>query len=502
MGVVRSQGIKDSAISYIGVAMGAVNVVWVYPRFLTLEQQGIFQFLVSTAVILSPLMLMGASNLIIRYYPHFRDEARNDRALLTLLLLFPLLGAVALGALGALARPGWEAALSGRDPLIRRYLPYVVPIAFCLSVGMLLLNYAKNFMRFAVPNLLENPFVKLGSAVIAVLLFYGVYDLDGYIGAIVAVYALMMVGQALHLLGIGELKLRRPTTLPPGVSLREMSTYGFYSILGSLGATMMTWLDKTMLPLLIPGKGTEALGIYAIMAYIGTVIDVPKRSLEKITAPLLAQAFAVNDLPKIEELYRKTSLNQLIIGLLFFLGIWLNLSDLLQIMPNGSRYAEGRMVVLYLGLSALLDMVTGNNSQIILYSSYFRVNLYILLVLVALNVVFNYLFVAALGWHIEGAAVATLLAVGLFNLCKLGFIWRIWRMQPFTWAMAKALAVAGAIYVAVVLLPWPHNPWQAMALRSAFITVIYGALVWRLRLSSDINDAITALLARLRRGRP
>jgi O-antigen/teichoic acid export membrane protein len=502
MGVVRSQGIKDSTVSYIGVAIGAINVIWVYPRFLTLEQQGIFQFLVSTAVILSPLMLMGASNLVIRYYPHFRNETRDDRALLTLLLLFPLLGAAALVLLGALARPWWEAALSSRDPLIRNYLPYVAPIALCLSVGMLLLNYAKNFMRFAVPSLLENPFVKLGSAAIAVLLFYRVYDLDGYIWGIVAVYGLMMLGQALYLFSIGELKLRRPTTLPAGVSLREMSAYGFYSILGSLGATMMTWLDKTMLPLLIAGKGTEALGIYAIMAYIGTVIDVPKRSLEKITAPLLAQAFAANDLPKIEELYRKTSLNQLIIGLLFFLGIWLNLDDLLRIMPNGRLYEEGRMVVLYLGLSALLDMVTGNNSQIILYSSYFRVNLYILLVLVAMNVAFNYLFVAVLNWHIEGAAVATLLAVGLFNLCKLGFIWGIWGMQPFTWAMLRALAIAGAIYIAVVLLPWPANPWWAMVLRSAFITLVYGALVWRLRLSIDINDAVAAIIARLRRGRP
>lgn len=503
MGIIRNQGIKDSIISYLGVVIGAVNVLFIYPAFLTTEQLGLFQFLVSNAVVLSPIILLGASNLTIRYFPHFRDEHHNHRGLMSLLLLLPLAGALLLLGLGWLGLalspilaqrfPEYQLFVDTRDPLIYRYLPYMIPLTLCMAYGMLLLNQSKNFLRFVIPSFLENLFIKIGSAIISVLLFYQIYQLHGFVIALLVLYGMGMIGQALYLAYWGEFKLQRLTYKPDKALLREMGVYGLYSILGSMGATMMMWLDKLMIPMLIDQKGMAALGIYTPMAYIGMVIDVPKRSLEKITAPLIVKAFNENDLGKIAELYHKTSLNQLLIGLLFFLGIWLNIDDVLRIMPNGSLYTSARLVVLYLGLSALIDMLTGNNSQIILYSSYFKVNLYILLVLVALNVVFNYLFVRVLGQNITGAALATLCAVGLFNVSKLLFIWRIWRMHPFSWTMLYAIGLAALVYLMVSLLPFPTHPWLGILVRSALITLSYCWLVWRFKLSEDVNDLLDVM---------
>ena len=497
MGIVSQQGLRDSTVTYLGVLIGAFNVIFVYPRFLTPEQLGLYQYLVSTAIIISPLILLGSSSIVIRYFPMYKEKSNNGHDLLLLLLLLPLLGTLGLLLLTVLFRGAFVGILEGKDPLIHTYFPYILPITLFFSLGMLLLNHSKNFMRFAVPSLLENTFVKIGSAVIAVLLFYQIISLDGFVGSIVIIYALMMIGQAIYLYQFEGFRLQLPTHLPDRPLLKEMSVYGLYSILGSLGATMMTWLDKAMIPLLVEEKGTTALGIYAIMAYIGTVIDVPKRSLEKITAPLLSQAFIDKDWAKIADLYSKTSINQLIIGLLFFLGIWLNIDDLLRIMPNGHLYAEAKVVVLLLGISALLDMITGNNSQIILFSDRYKSYLYILLVLVSLNAFFNYLFIGKLSMYVSGAALATLLAVGLFNLIKLVFIWIVWKIHPFSSKMMVALLVAAIVYLLTSVIPWPVNPWLALLTKSTFITVLYVSAIRIWKLSPDINSLIDSLLSKI-----
>lgn len=499
MGIVSEQGLRDSTITYLGVLIGAFNVILVYPRFLTPEQLGLYQYLVSTAIIISPLILLGSSSIVIRYFPMFREKSGNGHDLLLLLLLLPLAGALCSLLLAAVFKGALGNMFEGKDPLVRTYFPYIIPITLFFSVGMLLLNHSKNFMRFAVPSLLENTFVKLGSALIAVLLFYQFISLRGFVVSIVIIYALMMAGQAIYLHRLGGFRFQLPARLPDRPLLKEMSIYGLYSILGSLGATMMTWLDKAMIPLLIEEKGTTALGIYAIMAYIGTVIDVPKRSLEKITAPLLSQAFIDKDWVKIADLYSKTSINQLIIGLLFFLGIWLNIDDLLRIMPNGHLYAEAKIVVLFLGISALLDMITGNNSQIILFSDRYKSYLYILLVLVSLNAFFNYLFIGKLDMYVSGAALATLLAVGLFNLTKLVFIWIVWKIHPFSLKMLAALLIAAGVYLLTIFIPWPANPWLGLLTKSAFITLIYGSGIWLWKLSPDINALVNNLLHKIMR---
>ena len=51
---------------------------------------------------------------------------------------------------------------------------------------------------------------------------------------------------------------------------------------------------------------------------MASLIEIPARSILQIVKPLLAKAWSEGDVTEIATLYRKTSINQMIIGLLLF----------------------------------------------------------------------------------------------------------------------------------------------------------------------------------------
>lgn len=62
MGVVKRQGIKQSIVTYVGMAIGAVNLLWLYPLALSKAQIGITKFVLDTAVLVSPFLFWGGQS--------------------------------------------------------------------------------------------------------------------------------------------------------------------------------------------------------------------------------------------------------------------------------------------------------------------------------------------------------------------------------------------------------------------------------------------------------
>ena len=113
-------------------------------------------------------------------------------------------------------------------------------------------------------------------------------------------------------------------------------------------------------------------------------------------------------------LYQRTSINLLIVGLLLFIGIIASVGDIFSIMPNSEEMLAGVSVVLFIGLSKVVDMGTSINDQIIDYSKFYRFRLYALILLAVFNVVCNLLFIPK--FQIAGAALATLASIVMYNL--------------------------------------------------------------------------------------
>jgi O-antigen/teichoic acid export membrane protein len=270
-----------------------------------------------------------------------------------------------------------------------------------------------------------------------------------------------------------------------------MGVYGFYSVLGGLATLMIGNIDIIMLGSMVDLSSTA---VYAIAYYMGTVIAVPQRSINKIAAPILADLFKSKNYPEIEALYQRTALNQLIAGSLLYVGIWANLHNVIDLLPG--EYTGIYWVVVILGLAKLFDMATGINGHLIINSKHFRFDLYTNILLAVLTVITNFWLIPLYG--LEGAAAATALSIFIYNFVKFIFVWIKFSMQPFQLNALWIIIIAGICLTLSELIPYMVNFFMDVTVRSLFILTLFTSTVLLFRLSDDFQNLANESLRRLK----
>lgn len=500
MGVIQRQSIKDSIVTYLGVALGAVNTLFIYP-LLPNEVLGLFSFLLSAALIITPFLQLGMQNVAVRFFPTFRDDTQKHHGFLWIIIIPSLIWFALFSLFIFLLKQPIQALLITQNvnPLAIKFILYVLPLAFFITINSILIQYIKNFLRIVIPTFLDNVWIKVVTGLMAFLFAWALVDEWGYLVGIITGYGLVTVGLLLYLQWLGQLHLHPNfSKLKDSTLLRDIRVFAFYGIVGSIGASLMTYIDKFMITVLLGEDGLGETGIFTIVAYIGTTIDTPRKSLEKITQPIVVTGIEENDWAAVGKLYSRSSVNLLVLGLLLFLGVWLNLDNLFDLMPNGDKYRPYKAIVFMLGAASLVDMVTSINNQIIGFSKYFRFSFYVVLTLAGLNVIFNYLFIKTFELGIFGAALATLVSIVIYNFIKLIFIQQKFRLQPFSWATVWILTIGVAVYGIASFFPPIGPPIVTILYKSILITILYVAPIYYFKLAPDFNDLISNTLQKIK----
>ena len=158
----------------------------------------------------------------------------------------------------------------------------------------------------------------------------------------------------------------------------------------------------------------SSAGIYKIAFYIGGVIMIPLSTIGQISSPLFAQFWNKKQYQKINQLYKKASINLLLIGGILFIGILINLDNIFEVMPNGKIYkTDGFWIILIIAGGKLINMALSVNGHLLQNSKYYYINTYSMLILGILTSASNYIFIPMQGpfGGIIGAAIASSLSL-------------------------------------------------------------------------------------------
>src|SRR5690625_6802398 len=90
MGVIIRQSFWNAVISYIGILLGFLLSILLYPLILTPDQYGLTRVLFSASFIFTQVALIGFHNIIIRYYPLFNRASPGRHGLLFWALTVPI----------------------------------------------------------------------------------------------------------------------------------------------------------------------------------------------------------------------------------------------------------------------------------------------------------------------------------------------------------------------------------------------------------------------------
>ena len=196
-------------------------------------------------------------------------------------------------------------------------------------------------------------------------------------------------------------------------------------------------------------------------------------------------------------LYKKSSLNLLLVSGWIFLLIGLNLDQIYALVPE--PYRAGSAVVLIIGAVKLYDSFLSINTSILYNSRYFVSLLFMGIGLAALTVGFNMFFIPRLG--LLGAAYATALAVLCYNSYKLGFVWRKFGLQPASRATLWLLLIGTATWLLLSFVQFSWHPLVNIGVKSILVTLCFIGPVWWLRLSPELNTQAARWLTRKDPGR-
>ena len=493
MGVIRRQGSKQFAVHLVGVLLGAISTVFIYPH--DTEIYGSARFMLDTALFLSPFVLLGVGHLPVKFYPHFRNIGKNHGGYLSLLMVLTAVSCAIFLLLLYIFKGSFYNFFSDKDPFFLKYGHFLIPLSILTALVAIYSRYTSNFKRITIPYILTNLLQKAALPIIVLAFILGHLTELGFVWSLLIMLSLSLIGLLIYLAALGELRFGRIDRIVFRKNIKEMMIYAGYGMLGGVGSALATRIDSIMVSSLVD---LSSNGAYNIGAFMANVIAAPLLAVATISGPIIASSWQDGDHSQIKKIFKDASSVLLVVGIGFFLMIVFAVDDLIRIFPDRSEFEPLYWVVFFIGLAKLFDLASSVNNEIILYSKYFRFNLIAVLALGFLNIFFNYLFIKTLSFGMLGAALGTAASLFIYNMIKLIFIYVRFGMQPFTTKSVWIVLLGVGVFVLGSLLPLNFSPWINIFVKASIVLIAFYGLTFVANLSQQYSDLVRTLLVHLR----
>lgn len=494
MGVVIRQSIKGTIVTYIGAFIGFLTTFFILTKYLSAEEIGLTRVLFEAASLLSSFALLGVSSSAVRFFPYFKSEDGKNNGFFFYLMLLPFVGSILFITLYYILREPITALFIKNSALFVYYFDWVPPFMVFLLYWMVFEVYSSLLMRIAVPKLIREVVLRLLLIVVYLLYAFDFLDMNGFIACYISVYAISMMLAFLYVSKIGSISLKHNFSFIDADLRKQIGSYTLVWIIGALGSNIVSRLDLFMVGSQL---GLDYAGIYSIAFYIVAVIEIPSRSIATISSPIASSALKEGDMKAINQLYRKVSLHQLMIGGFVFLLIWINIDNIFALIPNGEIYSQGKWVVFFLALGKLIEVTLNFGNNLISYSRFYYWGLYFTFFITAIAIVFNNWLIPIFG--VTGAGLATTLT------CLISYSAQQWLVQvkmktnPISFKLIKLVGLFFLVLGVNALLPKYHIVIIDGLYRTAIVSICLCSLIYVFNISEEVNLLVNNFVKKLQK---
>ena len=490
MGSIQKQSIRSTVIIILGFAVGAFNMLFLVPRILSPEMLGLTRVITDAGLTLATLCTLGSLPVIYKFFPFYKSylkPEKNDLPFVTAIVC--IIGFIIMCLAGWLGRDIIERKFSERSPLFVEFSYLVYPYCFFILFFMWLEAFGWSFRKSIATNTLRELLPRLLFTVLLLLLtakmisdnrFLQLFSLSYMVSGFVLFLILRKTKQFLFVPKISSVTDRLQY---------KMASFGFFIF----GSQFLNLLSRTIDTFILTAKGDRGLtdtAVLTIATYIVTLLEVPQRSMNSVTIPVLAESWKNKDLAGIKSIYKKSVANLLVVGLGMFGLIWLNLHNLTGLL--GKDFAGIESVILFMGAAKLIDLGTGANGQIMGTSSYWKVDFIVNVAYTILALPMNYYLISYYG--LMGAAYSMLISLTFYNILRFSFLFLKFNMQPYTLKNLLAIVIAVAATIAVSFIPTQSNIFLDTFIRSVAFLILFIPTTYFSGISQEINSTIERYL--------
>lgn len=509
MGIIAKQSIKGALANYLGVLIGAVTTFFVVTDLLTQEEIGLTRVMVDAAMLFAGLAQLGTNASILRFYPRFHTPDRpelRDHGFFGWTLILPFFGFAILTVLFFVFKDNIVAYYADDAPLLVDYASLLLPLTFFVLYMTVFETNASVLLHIALPKFVREVVIRVLNLTAYLLYGYRLISLDLFVILFCSSYAVAMLVNFFYLLSLGRISFRPDWHFVSRSLLREVGVYTLF-----MTATVLAGNIKLFNSIFIARESLAAAGIYTIACYIANVVEIPYRSLGAISSPIISQAVADGNIAEVNRLGKQVSLHQLLVACMLLFFIWINLTPLFSVIPNGADYVSGMGVVLFLGMANILNSTLSISTNILNFSKYYAFSLLFISLLTATAILLNVWLIPL--WGVTGSACATLAAYVVYFTPLLTLLWVRMRVSLFCRKQLWVLLLTLALFGADMLWQWAVSPLFAQLgtglgivllqalLRTAFFGVVAVVAVSRMDISPEVNRILGSLRLGTRRGK-
>lgn len=481
MGIVQRDSFRITLISYAGAGLGYLNKIFLFTNFLDTEQVGLANLLVTISLIYAQFAALGNRNIITRFFPFFNDKDNHHNGFLFGIIALSLAGFVIATLLFVALQKPFELLYADSSPLLVDYAWYILPMAMATVFYNMFEAYLRTLLSNVLPTLTHEIILRLFVTISISLFAFGLISFPLFVILYVIAYCLPAIILVFYTASKGWL-LVKPMWSP---ILRRLSkimiVYGIYSLFNNLSSFLLVSIDSLMVAGMVD---LGAAGIYTTMVFMTSVILIPYRSMVKVAAPLVASYWKSRSMNQLQAICRKATAGNLVVGASLFMLIWVNLDAIFYLMAP--EYVVGRYVFLLLGIGKLFDMSSGLNAAILNNSKKYRYDLIFTAIMLVSAIFLNLLLIPPYG--INGAALASMLSLILFNMLRLLFVYRHFRLKSFKAKDVFVPIILAAIMIASAQINTGLHPLVDAPIRSAIAALLFLVPLMMLKISPEINE--------------
>lgn len=478
MGIVLKQSSRNTLIIFIAFAIGGINTLFLYTQFLTDTYYGLVVFLLSAANLLMPLTAFGIQYTIVKFFASYKTKIERDKFLSSAIIL-PLFIALPIGFFGNVFYEQVSVFLASKNSMIKDYTVVIYLVAIATAYFEIFYAWSKVQLQSVFGNGIKELYHRISTMILLGLIWLDFINVQQFIWLMAASYFLRM-----FLMMWYALKLYAPKfTFQLPKNYKEIFKYSLYIILAGSASAILLDIDKVMLP---QKEAIEFTAYYTVGVFIASVVEAPGRAMSQILQPLTSKAIQEDNFIELKNLYKKSSINLLLVCGLFFLLINLNITELYKLLPD--KYSGGVFIVLMISVAKLYIMLLGNNGAIISNSKHYKILLPYGIAM-ALSVTYLNIWLIDV-YGMNGAALSTLLVILFFNSLKVWYVKIKFNMTPYTSKSLLLIILIAFFYGIFSFWNFEFHPIINIGLKGAIITLSYLVIVFKLNISSDINRLI------------
>ena len=498
MSQIRRQSIISSLMVYVGFALGFFNTyLFTKEGGFTKEQYGLTGIFIALANLMFSFANLGMPSYIFKFYPYYQDnleKKRND--ILTWALLVSLIGFCFVVIGGIYFKDLIIFKFGKNSPEFVNYYYWIFPFGLGLTLYSILESYAWQQRKSIFTNFLREVFFRALTTILIICTFIGwLGKFDLFIKIYSFTYLITALFLLVYLVKNGNLHVTFKVSVVTKKFSKKILTLVKFIYGGTLVYAVAGVFD-TILLASVSINGLAAVAVYSLAQNMASLIQAPQRGIISSSIAALSKAWKDKDQNRILNIYRQSSINQLVFAVGMFCLIWLNFEDGIFTFHLQSGYIDAKWIFFFIGLMRIVDMGTGVNAQIISTSTLWKFEFYTGIILLSLTLPMNYILTKYY-FDVMGPAIANLFSFTIYNLIRFWYLKNKFNMQPFTLKSLYTIILGIVSFYVCFYLFDSYHGFIWLVIRSTCFIGLYGCGTILLKLSSDIIPVWNSFQKRL-----